>query len=98
MLGRSSRSRHVLLRQISHLGTACNAFSWYTDILDNMAIFLQSPQRQVVDFLQKLCSNNIDIAVGTLTPTGMHNEHGGYESDCILGRAAENKLVLVNFS
>jgi len=52
----------------------------------------QSARTEVVDFLQRLCSNDISVPVGHVSPSGMHNERGGYENDCMLIRQAENRL------
>jgi pyruvate dehydrogenase phosphatase regulatory subunit len=46
---------------------------------------------QVVDFLQYLCSNDVDIPVGHIVHTGMQNHFGGYENDCSVVRIAENR-------
>jgi len=45
----------------------------------------------VVDALQYLCSNDVDVPIGTIIHTGMQNKEGGYENDCSLIRMAENK-------
>ena len=47
---------------------------------------LTSSGGEVVDFLQRVCSNDVDIPVGGIIHTGMHNEQGGYENDCSLAR------------
>jgi pyruvate dehydrogenase phosphatase regulatory subunit len=52
---------------------------------------LQSKGTEVVDFLQQICSNDIDIPVGGIIHTGMQNEKGGYENDCSFARLAENR-------
>ena len=36
---------------------------------------------EAVSFLLHLCSNDIDIPIGTIVNTGMHNVDGGYEND-----------------
>ena len=56
-----------------------------------MLICLQSAGNEVVSYLQKLCSNDVDVPVGGVVHTGMQNEHGGYENDCLLIRRAENR-------
>lgn len=43
-------------------------------------------ENTVLDYLQKMCSNNVNIPVGGITHTGMQNERGGYENDCMLIR------------
>lgn len=54
-------------------------------------LFLQGQNHAAVDWLQKLCSN--DVNVGGIIHTGMQNEKGGYENDCILVRESENRYV-----
>lgn len=45
-----------------------------------------------MEFLQYLCSNDVDIPIGHIIHTGMQNEHsGGYENDCSLARLSENQ-------
>lgn len=52
---------------------------------------LQSNGTEVVDFLQYLCSNDVDVPVGSIIHTGMQNDRGGYENDCSLARISENQ-------
>lgn len=47
----------------------------------------------MVDFLQYLCSNDINIPTGSIAHTGMQNKWGGYENDCSIVRLADNQLV-----
>ncbi|KAG8225026.1 hypothetical protein J437_LFUL000003 [Ladona fulva] len=44
----------------------------------------QSAGREVVSYLQHLCSNDVNIPVGGIAHTGMQNDRGGYENDCML--------------
>ncbi|XP_017770597.1 PREDICTED: pyruvate dehydrogenase phosphatase regulatory subunit, mitochondrial-like [Nicrophorus vespilloides] len=50
----------------------------------------------VVGYLQKLCSNEVNIPIGSIVHTGMLNEHGGYENDCMLVRQEENSFFMVS--
>ncbi|XP_047741158.1 pyruvate dehydrogenase phosphatase regulatory subunit, mitochondrial [Hyalella azteca] len=50
---------------------------------------------EVVGYLQKLCSNDVDVPVGGVVHTGMQNEHGGYENDCLLIRRAANRYLML---
>ncbi|CAL1687136.1 unnamed protein product [Lasius platythorax] len=50
----------------------------------------------VVEYLQQLCSNDANIPVGGIVHTGMQNEKGGYENDCILVRQNENSYFMVS--
>ena len=52
---------------------------------------LQSKDTEVVDLLQYLCSNDVDVPVGSIIHTGMQNRRGGYENDCSLARIAPNQ-------
>ena len=45
----------------------------------------------MVNFLQYVCSNDVDKAVGSIVHTGMQNENGGYENDCSVIRLANNR-------
>lgn len=47
---------------------------------------VRGDEESVVRYLQNLCSNNVDIPVGGIVGTGMQNEGGGYENDCMLIR------------
>lgn len=52
---------------------------------------MQSSGDEVVSYLQKVCSNDVEVPVGGVVHTGMQNEHGGYENDCLLIRRATNR-------
>lgn len=57
-----------------------------------MCVCVQSvDSKAVVSYLQRMCSNDVDIPVGGIVHTGMQNERGGYENDCILVRLTENR-------
>lgn len=57
----------------------------------------QSAGLEVVKFLQYVCSNDVDKAVGSIVHTGMQNNHGGYENDCSVIRLAHNRCVTSEF-
>ncbi|XP_043501503.1 pyruvate dehydrogenase phosphatase regulatory subunit, mitochondrial [Polistes fuscatus] len=58
-------------------------------------IDLWSNGMEVVDLLQYLCSNDVDVAVGSIIHTGMQNYRGGYENDCSLARIAPNHYMMI---
>ena len=61
----------------------------------NFGIFLsQSNGNEVVDALQYLCSNDVNVPVGSIIHTGLQNDRGGYENDCSLVRITENMWVV----
>ena len=51
---------------------------------------------EAVEFLQYMCSNDIDVPIGTIVNTGMHNSEGGYENDCSVARLAYNRFMLMS--
>ncbi|XP_040572212.1 pyruvate dehydrogenase phosphatase regulatory subunit, mitochondrial [Lepeophtheirus salmonis] len=57
---------------------------------------LWSSGTEVVDFLQHMCSNDVDVPIGTIVHTGMQNEKGGYENDCSLARLSKNRYMLMS--
>jgi len=56
---------------------------------------LTSSGSEIVDFLQYVCSNDIDIPIGAIVHTGMQNTEGGYESDCSLARVSDNHFMMI---
>ncbi len=61
---------------------------------DHYICLFQSAGREVVDFLQYVCSNDIDRPVGNIIHTGMQNENGGYENDCSVVRLGDNRYSI----
>ncbi|XP_015909112.1 pyruvate dehydrogenase phosphatase regulatory subunit, mitochondrial [Parasteatoda tepidariorum] len=55
-----------------------------------------SPGREALDFLQYLCSNNIDIPKNAMVHTGMQNKYGGYENDCSVARMDYNRFMIIS--
>jgi Glycine cleavage system T protein (aminomethyltransferase) len=51
--------------------------------------------RDACAFLQKLCANDIDVAVGRIVYTQMLNRRGGIESDLTVARLSETAFLLV---
>lgn len=68
----------------------CVAFAFFI-IKHTSNHYFQSKGRDVVDALQYLCSNDVDVEIGSIIHTGMQNTHGGYENDCSLARLSENQ-------
>ena len=58
---------------------------------------IKGEKDSVVGYLQRLCSNDVNIPVGGIIPTGMQNEGGGYENDCLLVRRDENSFFMVSY-
>jgi len=57
---------------------------------------LWSKGNEVVEFLQRLCSNDVDIPVGSIVHTGMQNQWGGYENDCSVARLDKQRYMLMS--
>ncbi|KAG7209750.1 hypothetical protein KM043_011374 [Ampulex compressa] len=75
---------------------ACHEGVGIIDMSSFSKIEIKSTRCEVVDYLQKLCSNDANISVGGIVHTGMQNERGGYENDCMLVRQAENSYFMVS--
>jgi len=45
--------------------------------------------------LQRLCGNNVDVAVGKAVYTGLFNQRGGFESDLTLVRLAPDEFQII---
>lgn len=74
---------------------ACRECVGLIDLSSFTKIDITSSGGEVVAYLQKLCSNDVDVPVGGVVHTGMQNEHGGYENDCLLIRRAENRYLML---
>ncbi|XP_043785257.1 pyruvate dehydrogenase phosphatase regulatory subunit, mitochondrial-like isoform X3 [Apis laboriosa] len=75
---------------------ACKEGVGIIDMSSFSKIEIKSSRNEVVKYLQQLCSNDTNIPVGSIVHTGMQNERGGYENDCILVRQAENSYFMVS--
>lgn len=75
---------------------ACREGVGIIDMSSFCKIEIKSKNTEVVDYLQKLSSNDVNIPIGSITHTGMQNEHGGYENDCMLVRKSENSYFMVS--
>jgi 4-methylaminobutanoate oxidase (formaldehyde-forming) len=69
---------------------------------EDVALFEQSgfsklilKGRDAVAVLQRLCGNNVDVALGKTVYTGLFNERGGFESDLTLVRVAEEEFYVI---
>ncbi|KAJ8686178.1 hypothetical protein QAD02_021972 [Eretmocerus hayati] len=76
--------------------SACREGVGIIDMSSFSKIEIKSVGSQVLDYLQKLCSSDVNLAVGSITHTGMQNERGGYENDCMLVRQSENSYFMVS--
>ena len=54
--------------------------------------------RDAPALLQRLCANEMDVAVGTMVYTPMLNERGGYESDVTVTRLGPDRFLIVTGS
>lgn len=53
-------------------------------------------RNNVLDYLQKMCANDVDIEISHIVHTGMLNERGGYENDCMLIRQREDHFFMIS--
>ncbi|XP_076174249.1 pyruvate dehydrogenase phosphatase regulatory subunit, mitochondrial-like [Ptiloglossa arizonensis] len=75
---------------------ACKEGVGIIDMSSFSKIKIKSSHWEVVEYLQQLCSNDANIPVGGIVHTGMQNERGGYENDCLLVRQSENSYFMVS--
>jgi glycine cleavage system aminomethyltransferase T/glycine/D-amino acid oxidase-like deaminating enzyme len=54
--------------------------------------------RDALAVLQRLCANEIDIAVDAMVYTALLNEHGGFESDLTVIRVAAERFLIITGS
>jgi 4-methylaminobutanoate oxidase (formaldehyde-forming) len=52
--------------------------------------------RDAAVLLQRLCGNNVDVAVGKTVYTGLFNQRGGFESDLTLVRLALDEFYVIS--
>ncbi|XP_075230059.1 pyruvate dehydrogenase phosphatase regulatory subunit, mitochondrial [Lycorma delicatula] len=74
---------------------ACREMVGLSDYSSFTKIDLWSKGKEVVNSLQYLCSNDVDVPIGSIIHTGMQNETGGYENDCSLARLSENHYMMI---
>ncbi|XP_011309065.1 pyruvate dehydrogenase phosphatase regulatory subunit, mitochondrial [Fopius arisanus] len=74
---------------------ACRETIGLSDYSSFTKIDLWSKGEEVVNFLQYLCSNDVDVPVGSIIHTGMQNHRGGYENDCSLARISHNHYMMI---
>lgn len=55
-----------------------------------------SNRNNVLHYLQKMCTNDVDIEKSHIVHTGMLNEQGGYENDCMLIRQNEDHYFMIS--
>ena len=72
---------------------------------DDVAVFDQSSfakfilkGRDALDALQRLCANDVDVAIGRIVYTPMLNARGGFESDLTITRLASDTFFIVTGS
>ncbi|XP_067001335.2 pyruvate dehydrogenase phosphatase regulatory subunit, mitochondrial [Anabrus simplex] len=75
---------------------ACREAVGIIDMSSFSKLEIKSAGTEVIDYLQQLCSNDVNIPVGGISHTGMQNERGGYENDCMLVRTTDNSYFMVS--
>ncbi|XP_046549851.1 pyruvate dehydrogenase phosphatase regulatory subunit, mitochondrial-like isoform X1 [Haliotis rubra] len=74
---------------------ACKERVCLIDMSSFAKFVIKSAGGEAVDFLQYLCSNDIDQDIGSIVHTGMQNERGGFENDCSIVRMEENSFFMI---
>ncbi|KAL1131009.1 hypothetical protein AAG570_012247 [Ranatra chinensis] len=75
--------------------SACRETVGLSDYSSFTKIDMWSKGDEVVKALQYICSNDVDVPVGSILHTGMQNVNGGYENDCSLVRLAPNYYMMI---
>ncbi|XP_066152391.1 pyruvate dehydrogenase phosphatase regulatory subunit, mitochondrial isoform X1 [Euwallacea fornicatus] len=75
---------------------ACREGVGISDYSSFTKVDLWSKGNEVVDALQYVCSNDVDVPIGSIIHTGMQNKRGGYENDCSLARLSENHYMMIS--
>lgn len=75
---------------------ACRDAVGVIDMSSFAKFLISGDEKSVVDYLQKLCLKDINVPKGVITPTGMLNENGGYENDCLLIRKNAKSFLMVS--
>lgn len=61
------------------------------------ALCVQSRRPEAaVNFLQRVCANDMNQPVGSVMHTAMLNERGRYENDCSVARTATGQFLVVS--
>ena len=95
-LPEGSFGKPAFFDQIEDEYLVCREGVGLIDMSSFAKFIVKGEEHSVVDYLQELCSNNVDIPVGGIVPTGMQNEQGGYENDCLLIRRDMNSYFMVS--
>ncbi|XP_071535979.1 pyruvate dehydrogenase phosphatase regulatory subunit, mitochondrial-like isoform X2 [Panulirus ornatus] len=74
---------------------ACREGVGVIDLSSFTKIEVTSAGSQVVEYMQKLCSNDVNVPVGGVIHSGMQNERGGFENDCLLIRRSDNSYLML---
>ncbi|XP_055956518.1 pyruvate dehydrogenase phosphatase regulatory subunit, mitochondrial [Patella vulgata] len=57
---------------------------------------IKSSGKEAVEYLQYLCSNDVNLETGSIIHTGMQNILGGFENDCSIARLGENYFFMIS--
>ncbi|KAK3581173.1 hypothetical protein CHS0354_024706 [Potamilus streckersoni] len=74
---------------------ACKERVALIDMSSFTKLEIKSQGPEALNFLQYVCSNNINEEEGTIIHTGMQNSHGGFENDCSVVPLQDNTFFLI---
>ncbi|KAL3289639.1 hypothetical protein HHI36_023048 [Cryptolaemus montrouzieri] len=75
---------------------ACRESVGIIDMSSFSKIEIKGNGSDALNYLQIVCSNDVDIPLGTVVRTGMQNDRGGYENDCMMVRQTETDFFMVS--
>ena len=96
MLNLGSFGKPIWFEKVRDEYMACRHGVAIIDMSSFTKFEIKSAGRKVVDFLQNICSNDIDSPIGHVIHTGMQNHKGGYENDCSVVQLEPNKYICHN--
>lgn len=84
------------LEQIEEEYLACRDGVGIIDNTSYSKLIIKGDQHVVVEYLQKVCASDIDVPVGGVVSSGMMNQNGGYENNCLLIRREKGEYLVIS--
>ncbi|ESO90302.1 hypothetical protein LOTGIDRAFT_218009 [Lottia gigantea] len=92
---KGSFGKPVWFDSVQHEYRVCKDAVGLVDVSAQTKLEIRSAGNEALEYLQYLCSNNIDLEKGTIIHTGMQNEQGGFENDCSIARLGNNNFFMI---
>jgi glycine cleavage system aminomethyltransferase T/glycine/D-amino acid oxidase-like deaminating enzyme len=96
--GVEPRDEHTFARPnwFEHVGAECRGVRERVGVLDQTSFGkFEISGEGALEWLNRMCANEIDVAIGKIVVTQMLNERGGIECDVTVTRVAENTFWVI---